>query len=287
MMRRLYSVVIACTFLAQGGTAAPLPSEVASEVTFVTAEPAPVSFVNWTFFWFMPEIDPDAELDYVVSQPDGKEYFRYKIGYKPAGYAIRSDFPPGLAKTPPNVFFGRPVTVTFRVNKGSITFEKGVTFAFEAAVKEIQGVRKSQPVYNPANGHYYSRADAAVDWHKAKALAQQSEYLGVAGHLATVTSEEENTWIKENVGGRLLLDHWLGGYEQAGQWKWVTGEPFDYTHWWPGEPSSEQEDALQYDDDESGKGPCDMWNDCRSQALEDGYIVEYEGAFQERLKAGE
>jgi len=90
----------------------------------------------------MPEIESDAELEYLVMQPDGKEYFRYHIGYRPAGYAIRSDFPPGLARTPPDVFFGRPITVVFRVNKGTIKFTKDVKFAFETTATEIPGERK-------------------------------------------------------------------------------------------------------------------------------------------------
>jgi len=143
-MRKLYPVVIACLLFAQGcASTPPTPrSETSREVSFVTAQPAPRSFTNWTFFWFMPEIDTDAELEYIVVRPDGKEYFRYKIGYKPAGYSIRSDFPPGLAETPPDIFFGKPVTVIFRVNKGTIKFTKDVKFAFETAATKIQGVRK-------------------------------------------------------------------------------------------------------------------------------------------------
>ena len=143
-MNKLYPASIICALLIQGCVTATPPSlsEAAQEVTFVTTEPAPKSFANWTFFWFMPEIAPDAELEYVVIQPDGQEYFRCKVGYKTAGYAIRSDFPPGIAKTDPSVFFGKPITVTFRVNKGTIKFTKDVTFVFETAANEIPGVRK-------------------------------------------------------------------------------------------------------------------------------------------------
>jgi len=144
-MNKLYLIAIACMLLAQGcATTAPPPplTQAAPEVTFVTAQPAPRSFTNWTFFWFTPEIESDAELEYIVMQPDGEEYFRYKIGNTPAGSAIRSDFPPGLAKSPPDVFFGKPVTVVFRVNKGTIKFTKAVNFAFETSAKEIAGVRE-------------------------------------------------------------------------------------------------------------------------------------------------
>ena len=143
-MSKFWLLIIACTLLAQGcaTTPPPLLTEPAQEVTFVSAKPAPKSFTSWTFFWYMPEIAPDAELEYSVIRPDGKEYFRYKIGRRPAGYAIRSDFPPGLARTDPSVFFGKPVTVKFRVNKGTMKFTKPVSFAFETAVREIRAVRK-------------------------------------------------------------------------------------------------------------------------------------------------
>jgi len=143
-MNKLYPIAAICLLLAQGCATTPPPplSQAAAEVTFVTAQPAPRSFTNWTFFWFMPEVEPGAELEYIVAQPDGTEYFRHKIGNMPAGSAIRSDFPPGLAKTPPDVFFGKPVTLVFRVNKGTIKFTKDLKFAFETAATEIPGVRK-------------------------------------------------------------------------------------------------------------------------------------------------
>ena len=143
-MSRSYWAIVAWALLACGcATTPPAPlSEPAPEVMFVSASPAPKSFTNWTFFWYMPEIEPGAELEYVVIQPDGKEYFRYPVGHPPTGFGIRSDFPPGLAKTDPSVFFGKPVTVAFRVNKGRMAFQKGVTFAFETAAREIPGVRR-------------------------------------------------------------------------------------------------------------------------------------------------
>ena len=47
------------------------PREISQEITFKTAAKAPGDFNAWTFFWSMPQIDDDAELDYVVIQPDG------------------------------------------------------------------------------------------------------------------------------------------------------------------------------------------------------------------------
>ncbi|MDD4871917.1 MAG: hypothetical protein PHR77_15270 [Kiritimatiellae bacterium] len=141
-MRRILVGILLSIVFAYGCTTAPQKPQPSQEVTFVTAEPAPKSFVNWTFFWFTPEIEAGAELEYIVIQPDGKEYFRCKIGECQAGGSMRSDFPPGLAKTDPRVFFGKPVTVTFRVNKGTIKFTKDVNFAFETTAKEIRGIKR-------------------------------------------------------------------------------------------------------------------------------------------------
>ncbi len=59
-------------------------------------------------------------------------------------------------------------------------------------------------------------------------------YNGWPGHLATVTSAEENAFIVDMTNS---YNHWLGGYqpagsdEPAGNWQWVTGEPWIYANW--------------------------------------------------------
>ena len=50
----------------------------------------------------------------------------------------------------------------------------------------------------------------------------------------------------------IVVDAWIGGYqpsgspEPAGNWTWVTGEPWTFSAWWPGEPNNSQgkDDAL-------------------------------------------
>ncbi|MFC1764153.1 M56 family metallopeptidase [Planctomycetota bacterium] len=136
----------------------------------------------------------------------------------------------------------------------------------------------SSPILNPGNGHYYQCIDARVNWHTAKQLAAASTYQELQGHLATVTSAEENQWIFDNLGGRSRLRrHWIGGLLEDGQWQWITGEAFAYTHWTPHEPNGEpHEDGLEYDDDDQVSYPAHTWNDYPSGAPENGYIVEYE-----------
>ena len=90
------------------------------------------------------------------------------------------------------------------------------------------------------NGHTYEyvSTDGWVPWSEAAGMAE-----AMGGYLATLTSEEENQWVYDNVvvPANLASEHqaWLGGYrENVGDWKWVTGETWDYTKWGPGEPNN-------------------------------------------------
>ena len=93
-----------------------------------------------------------------------------------------------------------------------------------------------------------------------------------------MTSVQENQWICEHLGGRAMLRrHWLGGYFQDDQWHWISGEPFEYTHFTPGEPNGKPfEDGLEYDDEDQVSEPAHTWNDYPSRAPENGFVIEYE-----------
>jgi len=143
-VKRFYLATVICTLISQGCATIPPPlDEPSQEVTFITAKDAPRSFTNWTFFWVSPEIDADAELEYTVLQADGKEYFRHQMGKTPAGQPMRSDFARGQTNNDMDALFGERITVVFRVNKGKMRFKRDIAFAFETAVKQIRGVRKS------------------------------------------------------------------------------------------------------------------------------------------------
>lgn len=66
--------------------------------------------------------------------------------------------------------------------------------------------------------------DDMIGWHDAKAFC---ESLG--GHLATVTSAEEDNFLYALVQGS-ACSYWLGGTdeENEGEWKWVSGEAWEY-----------------------------------------------------------
>lgn len=92
------------------------------------------------------------------------------------------------------------------------------------------------------NGHYYAVINQVTSWQQAKVLAEGMVFMGVRGHLATITSEAENTFVTTKLGD--TAGAWLGGQqlpgslEPAGGWQWITGEPWAYTKWDDGEPNN-------------------------------------------------
>lgn len=83
------------------------------------------------------------------------------------------------------------------------------------------------------NGHTYAYYDMAFTWEDAE---KYCESLG--GHLATITSEEEQTKIEQMISGGAMEGYWLGSKRTTtgGDFAWITGEPFEYTKWHGGQP---------------------------------------------------
>jgi hypothetical protein len=63
------------------------------------------------------------------------------------------------------------------------------------------------------------------------------EVLG--GHLATLITAEENTFVYQFMrdSGYLTAYFGLSDEKRTGDWIWVTGEPFAYSNWHKGQPS--------------------------------------------------
>lgn len=139
-------------------------------------------------------------------------------------------------------------------------------------------------VSSGGNGHWYKPVPGfpGLTWTLANELAQAQ-----GGHLATITSAEENAFVFSLVAND--PQYWnfccnysgaaLGGLQQdgapepAGGWYWVTGEPWTYSNWGPGLP-----------DDQEGRGPEErlhffnpdgQWNDLGKLDFNlGGYVIE-------------
>ena len=127
------------------------------------------------------------------------------------------------------------------------------------------------------NGHWYAARNAStpISWNTASQLAQAS-----GGYLATATSAGENNFIIHsiipNLGSYPGFGPILGGRFVNGAWAWVTGEPWSFTAWAPGEPSFPTfEPFLHY------QLPTYGWNDYDGTPAGYGapfqtYIIEFD-----------
>lgn len=82
-------------------------------------------------------------------------------------------------------------------------------------------------------GHFYEYINkgAAITWQQAKDDAQGKSYFGRQGYLVTITSQEENNFVKDKTEGL----GWIGAADiirlksptvsaaNGGDWRWVTG----------------------------------------------------------------
>lgn len=121
------------------------------------------------------------------------------------------------------------------------------------AIQYIIDKNPGNPYFAQTNNFYQGTTDFAT-WTEARANAAAAGLEGVpeiTGHLATITSQEENDFIF----ALLTSTSWLGGSdnEVEGEWRWVegpeAGEQFwqglaggspvngAYTNWFAGEPN--------------------------------------------------
>lgn len=141
----------------------------------------------------------------------------------------------------------------------------------------------SAQVFNPANGNHYEVVFQATDWDTADSIASSMTFMGVQGHLATVSSAAEDQFVYYTAnGGSPIGNCWLGAKqnmnsptytEPSGGWEWVTGEPWGvYTNWYANEPNNSggAEHHLGY-------WPGDQWNDYNPASTNVGvFVVEYD-----------
>ncbi|HWB06951.1 MAG TPA: lectin-like protein [Verrucomicrobiales bacterium] len=131
---------------------------------------------------------------------------------------------------------------------------------------------RSRMVRFPQNGHLYQRFEIPMSWTDADAACR-----ALGGHLATINSEAENQFVFAWMASDYVC--WLGARRESdGTWRWVTGEPFDWTHWAGGEPSNmdNQENFLNFGNSRLTflrKG--DAWNDHRDGGDNSGWWLTY------------
>ena len=171
---------------------------------------------------------------------------------------------------------------------------------FSSNISNPSGTRNfsitvGQANYLPSNGHYYLFVpNVGITWTAAQTAAQNTNYYGLQGYLATITSAEEAQIAGEQTTGA----GWIGGsdVENEGIWKWVTGPEVGTVFWngnftgftntfafWNiGEPNNQGAENYAHVT-APGAGIAGSWNDLSNTGSTSGnyqpkgYIVEYGG----------
>lgn len=154
-----------------------------------------------------------------------------------------------------------------------------------AAVQAVSftASEKAQPQKHTSR---YELVAGDIPWTEANNAA-----IAKGGHLATVTSQEEMNRLTSMADQQGLKYIWIGGYTSVRNGQafghWMTGEPFDFTAWYPGEPSRNDLDGTpeSYVMMWNVNGQW-SWNDQRDDVITGtgldyfrgkmGYIIEYE-----------
>ncbi|WP_298900003.1 T9SS type B sorting domain-containing protein [uncultured Psychroserpens sp.] len=129
--------------------------------------------------------------------------------------------------------------------------------------------------YLPSTGHYYLYVSSdGITWTASRNAAENLEYFGLQGYLATLTSEEESIFA----GEQSLGTGWIGASDVGAEntWRWETGpeagtvfwmgtangEPVngEYSFWNDGEPNNFGNEDYAHITDPS-IGNIGSWND--------------------------
>lgn len=215
---------------------------------------------------------PDAKIYSTVA--DGAVGYGYKVGTSMATPHVA-----GVAA----MIFGIDPTFTAKevkdIIKSTATGSYGeegykmlnAKLAVEKAIelRDQKANEKENSVAEPTDGHKYEIFRETLTWEEAKAACEAK-----GGHLATITSQEEQKMIESlNTQNSKL---WIGGYKNsAGQWCWVTGEPWEYQNWGDGEPNNSSN--VVADESCVAVWPS-KWNDLANSNTyeQSGYVCEWE-----------
>lgn len=127
---------------------------------------------------------------------------------------------------------------------------------------------KEKEIPSQPEGHKYEVYYGSYSWSEAMSACEK-----MGGHLATITSEDEQNYIMSITGGASL---WIGGYrDDSYNWYWVTGEPWGYTNWGDGEPNDS--DNVVSNENRVAVWP-EKWNDLNDNNIyeQSGFICEWD-----------
>jgi hypothetical protein len=209
------------------------------------------------------------------------------------GYTLTSNFTRiSFTGTQANI---NTVLASLRVNTGSVP---GNVYIAVTATENPTGY-----FYLPTNGHFYRPISGAVSYTSAKSAATSQTFKGQTGYLITITSQDEQTFVQNNVPGSniwfALSDAGLEGRwridagPENGTLVWTASANVNnsntgayssagttatgmYSNWCGGEPNN-ADGAIGEDHAVTKWGGGSCWNDLRDGNFSGigGYVVEF------------
>lgn len=168
-----------------------------------------------------------------------------------------------------NIVMASPFVLTdaglcFMVNVGdSVPREEVVIPHTEIALFDT-GPHDNADGTHEYNGHRYKLITEEKSWKDAEAYC-----VSLGGHLVTITSEEENSFIQSLINKSTMIG--LSDAAEEGAWSWVTGESLTYTNWAKNEPNNQSnEDYVLM----QVKG---TWNDGHLDREKWPFVCEWDG----------
>lgn len=155
---------------------------------------------------------------------------------------------------------------------------------FAVALAMMGTVANATPVQF-GTGNYYELITDGANWETARANANAMTYLGLPGHLVTITSADENKFVATQLGvfGRA----WTAGTDSAveGDFRWSDGPEVGQLYWTGGLGGSAVGFAAYPVGEPNNQGGTEHhmeifyfggdWNDQEASDVI-SYIVEYE-----------
>lgn len=176
---------------------------------------------------------------------------------------------------------------------GSFSVLKYLGIALGVALLQAASAPRADAIPMPFGSNHYEFVEVADpftgnnnSFATASAAAAASFFNSVSGHLATVTSSEENDFLKSLVSGSFagFTGAWLGGKAPEG---WLVGpeagQPFGFTSWGGIEPNNAGYAYMDIGSSSTVIGFGKWADDSGVQGVPDasadpviGYFVEYE-----------
>lgn len=169
--------------------------------------------------------DEETSLDYVYVYPDRIKNGKVKVFIDPKA-ELKNEF-------------------RFRISISSLDFETYSSYNDMTVVfkEERPEYVPQEAVYNKFNGHWYYYYNDVCSWEEALDKCAEK-----SGYLVTITSEDENSYIKKFIENEVLdgiefTDAWIGLYNLNG-WNWITEESVRYNNWDNNEINNLEEAGL-------------------------------------------